>query len=136
MGLVKGITTITLGSLAIENITRCEIDADNNGSPVHVDSDSYPSGVNQGIKMRKVTLTGMDISSLVAVITHAQNDGTKTLTVVLVGFDGGSNVTVALTNCRAVNLKLNSSNPGEPASASLDFIAKSADGTTDPLTIT
>lgn len=135
MRLVKGITSITLGTLAIENITRAEFDADNNGSPVHVDSDSFASGVNQGIKMRKITLTGMDISSMVTVITHAQNDGTKTLTITGVGFDGASNVTFALTTCRAVNLKLNSSNPGEPASASLDFIAKSSDGTTDPLSI-
>lgn len=135
MAYVKGITTATLGTLTIENITQYDINADNNGSPVHVDSDSYASGINQGIRTRQITLTSTDISALAAVVTHAQNDGTKTLTLTLPGFDGGANVTVAMTNARGVNLRVNSNNPGEPASASIDFIAKSSNGTTDPLSI-
>jgi len=128
----KNVTACTLGATPVTGITRFTVRESRPAEPVHVDNDTYNSCVTVGSWSVEGSLEGVDKDILEAL----EGVASASLTVSVGAADGGGlSRQFVISGCHCHSFTENIPEPGSHATATIQFVGVSANGSATALTV-
>lgn len=127
---------VTIGAASLESIVSLRVRGANNLSPDDfTDTKGYNKCVTRGRRERTIEIETKDVTTVMGIDFCGAD---LAVSAALVGEceDAGSTLTIAAATCRGANPRINKSANGEAKTATILLVARSSDGTTEPVTFT